>query len=210
MSDARALVVIDYQNIHLTGHDCFVPKGVPKHESLIHPLTFASLVVQKRQAIAGRNAMAGKTAPPSPRATLASVKVYRGAPSNLHAPIPYARSQAQRSEWTRDKRVEVVYRPLKYYSDGSAREKGVDVLVAINLVEAVRSGDYSVVILAAHDTDQEPALESALTISQENGVALETAGWEGSKVLKARGKRLWHTSLNGAEFVTARDRRNYD
>ena len=37
---ASAAVIIDYQNIHLTGHDRFTPLGLPKHESLIHPLRF--------------------------------------------------------------------------------------------------------------------------------------------------------------------------
>ena len=52
----RALVVMDYQNVHLTGHDLFAPAGTPKHESLIHPLYYANQVIgarNHRQMLAG-------------------------------------------------------------------------------------------------------------------------------------------------------------
>ncbi|GMA26707.1 hypothetical protein GCM10025864_44660 [Luteimicrobium album] len=39
-------LVIDYQNIHLTGHGVFVPDSVPRHESLIHPLLRESVAVR--------------------------------------------------------------------------------------------------------------------------------------------------------------------
>lgn len=47
---ATAAVIIDYQNIHLTAHDCFAPPGTPKHETLIHPLLFAEQVMERRRA----------------------------------------------------------------------------------------------------------------------------------------------------------------
>jgi len=122
-------------------------------------------------------------------------------------PEAYRRSQAQQSEWTRSDKVTVTYRTLKYYADGSQREKGIDVLIAINLVRAVQGGKFDVVILAAHDTDQEPALEAALELS--NGVAVESAGWQGCKVLRPGGNRLWHTALDSAAFVRSRDRKDY-
>lgn len=209
MGEARALVIVDYQNIHLTAHEQWAPLGTPKHETLVHPLSFAAAVVRKRQHIGGALAMAGKTPPPHHTAGLGGVIVYRGCPSNRQDPTAYRRSQAQRSEWTRDPKVEVVYRTLKYYQSGPPREKGVDVLVAINLVEAVRAAQHDVVILAAHDTDQEPALEAAVTLAGVTGVAVETAGWEKSKVLKPSGRRLWHTALNGGDFVKCRDRKDY-
>lgn len=135
--------------------------GTTKHDSLIHPLGFTAAVVQKRQGVLAALAMNGEPVV-APQATLGEVWVYRGCPSNARNPDAYRRSHAQRSEWTRDKRVQVTYRTLKYYDNGQVREKGTDVLLAINLVEAVQSGAFEVVILAAHDTYQEPALEAAL------------------------------------------------
>lgn len=59
----------------------------------------------------------------------------------------------------------MTYRRLKYYwGDGQrvARENGVDVLVARAVVRLVQAANYELVILAAHDSDLEPALEQAV------------------------------------------------
>ena len=42
MSDLRAVLVIDYQNVHLTGAGLFEPHQ-PPHEHLVHPLHYAKL-----------------------------------------------------------------------------------------------------------------------------------------------------------------------
>ena len=44
----QAVVVIDYQNVHLSAHDLFSVPGRPRHESLIHPLHFAQQLLQCR------------------------------------------------------------------------------------------------------------------------------------------------------------------
>lgn len=77
----------------------------------------------------------------------------------------YSISLRQQSNWTRDKRVSVVYRTLRYppsWPQKPAQEKGVDVILAVNLVKAAQLGTWDVVILATHDTDLEPALEMAV------------------------------------------------
>ena len=108
----------------------------------------------------------------------------------------------------------MTYRPLKYYwEDGQrvAREKGVDVLVALAVVRLVQAADYDLVILAAHDSDLEPALEQAVDAEpvKDGRVKLETAGWRNCKRLKANGSTLWHTFLQGDGFVNSRDRKAY-
>lgn len=40
MSPLTVEVLIDYQNIHLTGHGKFAPSRQARHLTLIHPLTF--------------------------------------------------------------------------------------------------------------------------------------------------------------------------
>ena len=201
MSDPRACVVIDYQNIHLMAHGLFAPAGVPVHECLIHPLRFAEQVMAVR-AVRQQD-------PAQQRAVLTSVRVFRGAPSNQREPFLYGISQRQRSAWTRDKRVDVVYRTLRYPSDwpaSPAREKGVAVLVALTLVRAAEEPDVDLVILASHDTDLEPALEMAVS---DGDAKIETAGWMGARVLRPSGRRLWHTALAAADMVKTRDRANY-
>jgi len=61
-------------------------------------------------------------------------------------------------------------------------------------------------VLATHDTDLEPALEMAAGLGRAK---IETAGWLGAKRLRIPGRNLWHTALDGTDFVATRDRRQY-
>jgi hypothetical protein len=215
MSDAQAVVVIDYQNMHLTARGQFTPQGTPTHHSLIHPLYLANQVLIARAAAISAANASGRTitAQVGPiAAQLARVEAFRGLPSNSHDPKPYARSLAQKAEWTRDPRVEVSYRPLRYqWENGTQvpREKGIDVLVALKLVELAQSGTYDLVILAAHDTDLEPALEAAIRAASSGQPGIETAGWQSCKRLRPQGLTLWHTFLGASHFQAARDRKHY-
>lgn len=199
----RALVLVDYQNIHLTAHEHW-SHGSAKHETLVHPLYFGI------QAIGQRNyhqKLAERDVEP---AELAQVVVYRGLPSNQKDSKAYGRSMAQKSHWTRDSRVEVNYRPLRYYWEGGkreAREKGIDVLLALNLVRAAREGEYGLVVLASHDTDLEPAIDEAALLAPS--CILETVGWQNSKRLRPRTNGLWHTFLGEKEFTRTVDRTDY-
>lgn len=206
---ATALVVIDYQNIHLTAHDIFAPAGTPKHETLVHPLHFANQVVGERNNRIVAAQQNGRATPPC--VTLAGVHVYRGLPSNKRNPTSYRRSMAQQSEWTRDRRVSVTYRTLRYLWDPImqeyvATEKGIDVMVALDLVRCVREQSADVVILATHDTDLEPALDEAMLGS--NTALIETAGWDRARQLRTSSWH-WHTTLRGESFVRSRDRKDY-
>lgn len=201
MSAPRVCMVIDYQNIHLTARDLFAPPGTAPEACLIDPLKFAERVIAVRtirQRIATHR-----------QAELSAVKVFRGSPSNAREPVLYGVTQRQRSEWTRDRRVDVNYRTLRYprgWPTSPAREKGIDVLIALTFVELANSGSYDVLILATHDTDLEPALELA---ARSGRTKIETAGWSDARVLRPNGQRLWHTSLDGGEMVATRDRRQY-
>ncbi|MBI5159816.1 MAG: NYN domain-containing protein [Micrococcales bacterium] len=90
--------------------------------------------------------------------------VFRGAASNHENALLYASNQAQRSEWTRDRRVSVEYRTLKYFTQRGVRiaqEKGIDVRVALDFTRMAATSAAEVVILCTHDTDLEPALDAA-------------------------------------------------
>lgn len=105
-------VVIDYQNLHLTGHGLFEStKHLPRHETLVDPLLFANLLLDARN----RGQREG-----FPGAVLWRVLVFRGEPSPDHDPDGYARNQAQKVHWERDPRVRVTLRPLKYRYDRGA------------------------------------------------------------------------------------------
>lgn len=200
-------MVIDYQNIHLTAHDNFAPGNVQKHESLVHPLRFANQWLQLRTHIRATSAM--EAGVPVAQLRLDKVAVYRGLPSNKENPDGYRRNLAQQSEWTRDRRVEVFHRPLKYnwvHNARVAQEKGVDVLVALDFVRSADRHEADVLVLASHDSDMEPALAAAL---ESEDCVIETVGWHGSRVLKVPNQKIWHAALHAPAFVASRDRRDY-
>lgn len=222
MTDLRAVVVIDYQNVHLTGHGLFeISKHGPPHEALIDPLLFAGQLLSTRN----RLQRAGM-----PAAVLRRVLVYRGQPSPEHDPKPYARNQAQKAQWQRDRRVAVTLRPLKYryvrdetgrpLIDGNGQktvlgkdEKGVDVLCALAVVREALLPDVDLVILASQDTDLEPALDEALRLQTAK---IETFSWfdptqphRTRQLRPGGGRSLWNTRLTETEFRRCWDLTDY-
>lgn len=223
MGDLRAVVVIDYQNVHLTGHSMFpATKYGPRHEALVDPLNFANQLLIERNA---------RQKPGHNSAVLRRVDVFRGHPSSDHNPRGYARNLAQKAHWERDKRVHVTLRPLKYqyHRDASGQvvrdpvtgikvpsgpptEKGVGVLCALALVREAAAPDVDVVILASVDSDLEPALAEVL---QAQTAKIETTSWyypgqhSAELRLTDKSKRLWNTRLNEANFLNCLDRGDY-
>jgi hypothetical protein len=217
----RATVVVDYQNVHLTGHGLFhMSRHGPPHDALVDPLNFGNQLIQARNRA---------QRPGMDHASLERVLVYRGQPSPVHDPGPYARNQAQKAQWERDSRVGVHLRPLKYtyMYDGEGRavvnekgqrvvagkrEKGVDVLCALALVREGLKSDVDLVILASQDTDLEPALDESISL---NTVKVETFCWydhlqrHRTRQLRPAGRSVWNTRLGETEFVNSWDRTNY-
>jgi hypothetical protein len=219
----RTSIIVDYQNVHLTGHGLFdSTRCVPKHETLIDPLLFAT------QLLAARNRL---QKPDMAHAVLRRVLVYRGQPSVEHDAEGYARNQAQKSQWERDGRVQVTLRPLKYdyerdangrhASDhegrkivkGSPREKGVDVLCALATVREANDPASDLVILATSDSDLAPALDEVRLLGTAK---IETFCWYDERRRMGfqlhptdRTRRLWNTRLNESAFRASWDLTKY-
>ncbi len=209
----RATIVMDYQNVHLVGHDAFAWAS-PRHETLIDPLKFGE------QLLLARNAAQG---PGYEKAVLDRVLVYRGLPSSEYDPLDNSRSLSQQYHWQRDRRVKVMLRPLRYRVDRDAankpildvngkptirekREKGVDVLCALAVVREAQRPGHNVVILASHDSDLEPALDEAVELGSAK---IETMRWDSKDSftyqLRCSKERLWTTRMDEKAFVASRD-----
>jgi uncharacterized LabA/DUF88 family protein len=221
VNDLRAVIVIDYQNVHLTGHGLFnVSRYEPLHKALVDPLSFAHQVIQRRNALQ-RNDMA--------RAVLKNVLVFRGQPSPVHDAKAYARNQSHKAHWERDKRVTVHQRPLKYLydydDDGEVlmdlngdriyhgkREKGIDVLCALAVVSESLKSSVDLVILASADSDLAPALDHSLDLGKAK---IETTSWFDaaqpmrSSQLRPTRRTIWNTRLGEVEFERCWDRTEY-
>jgi hypothetical protein len=86
--------------------------------------------------------------------------------------------------------VTPIVRPLKYYADGSVREKGIDVLIALDIAEGASNNDYDVAILMSADSDLAPPLERAI----RHGKRVEVANWHSPTYesrLRVTGKSIW-------------------
>ncbi len=217
-------MIIDYQNVHLTGHGLFkATRHLPRHETLIDPLTFATLLIAERNSHQADGHLS---------AVLRRALVYRGIPANDHDPKAYSRNLAQRSHWERDRRVSVTLRPLKYeyqrdssgrvatdstgirILSGPPREKGIDVLCALAAVREAQRDDVDLVILCTSDSDLVPAIDEVRRLGTAK---IETFCWwdpeskRGFRIHPTdRSRPIWCTRLDEADFMACRDYTSYD
>jgi hypothetical protein len=112
-----------------------------------------------------------------------------------------------------DRRVKVYSRPLRYPRDwpnSPAREKGVDVMLAVAFVRAALEKHADTLVLASRDTDLMPVLEMAVDLRT---VQVETCTWTGCSRLRfGRGysaHRLECTYLDEQAYLSAKDPRSY-
>lgn len=214
--------MIDYQNVHLTGHGLFAAtKYLPLHETLVDPALFAGHLIRTRNQLQ-REGMA--------HATLRRVLVYRGEPSPEHDPRGYGRNQAQKSHWERDPRAQVTLRPLKYEYQRAAdgrpatdtsghrivigkKEKGVDVLCALAAVREAQDPETDLVILASSDSDLAPAVDEVrrlATAKIETFCWYDITGRRGFQLHPTdRSRPVWNTPLNEAAFQASWDLTDY-
>lgn len=161
-------------------------------------------------------------------AVLRGAEVFRGQPTPENDPEGYARSLAQKEQWeSRDRRVRVTLRPLKYeyerdehgelVTDPSGRrivagppvEKGVDVLCALAAVRAAQDPSVDLVVIASSDTDLSPVIDE---IRRLGTAKVETFCWWdearrfGYRIHpQDRSKPVWNTRLPERVFHACRD-----
>lgn len=214
MAQLRTAVVLDYQNMHLSGYELY-RRELPRkrlHENLLDPSRFANelLAARNRAQLPGRD-----------QAVLNRVEVYRGLASSIRDSGRNTLTLRQQHAWQRDPRVTVRLRPLKYQrvrdltADNLRRiEKGIDVLCALALLRLARDPDIDLVILASHDSDLKPALDDAIDMRTAK---IETCAWVSPRsgpsfrrLAPTAPRRVWHTRLQMAEFLNAFDPTDYE
>lgn len=166
-------VFFDYENTHRTGHGQYAAYGTPVHETAFNPVTLGVRIVAKRRR----------------SSQLTDIRVYRGRPVPEHQPTPASAFDIQARAWSVDSRVTLRTRDLTYrfpYTDPNqflVQEKGIDVSLAIDLVEAAMLGKYDAMIVFSCDTDLLPAVELVRKIAR---VHIEIACWNGANPLWLR------------------------
>lgn len=162
----QVAVFIDYQNVHLVGHGLF-GGGRELYQCVPNPSRIADLIAGKRR----RSSEA------------AAIRVYRGRPDPNHQATVTASNDAQASHWARDRRVHVIRRQLNYRGWPSLppQEKGIDVAIAVDMMQLAFRRQYDALVLCTTDTDLLPALESIVQLRLGH---VEVACWAGSKPLR--------------------------
>ncbi|MCC5951049.1 MAG: NYN domain-containing protein [Acidimicrobiia bacterium] len=203
----RLKVFIDYQNAYMRARDAFGDETTRRN------FTFGQfnpqrLGIRLRQMAAD----AGKDR------TLDEVRVYRGEPDAKHNPTGQAACQRQVRYWSAQPAVQVFTRPLDYRptrwennapAEWDVREKGIDVMLAVDLVVGAIRNEYDVAILMSADTDLLPAAEAVIGA----GKWIEFAAWRPdvgyASHLRVQGRRTWCHHLRRRDFEIIADPTDY-
>ncbi len=203
----RVKVFIDYQNAYSLAREAF---GNPD----VDIFTFGQVSPRRLGVLLKTNGEAVDA-----QRELTEVRVYRGEPSAKHSPVGQRACQRQVRFWDAQAAVMSVSRPLHYrpiaWDRGGrptrweVREKGIDVLIAIDMVMGAVRDEYDVAVLVSADTDLVPALEAVLMLDKR----VEVASWRPEhgwgKRLNVQGQNLWCHWLERADFDHVRDDTDY-
>jgi len=194
----RIVLFVDYQNAYMQARRCFGGPHAPSRSGQFDPLALGDLVVEHRRALG----LPGR---------LHQVRVYRGladARRDFHTNMAARRQQVS---WTRDPRVVVITRPLRYPAGGRPQEKGIDVRLAVDFVAMALRDEYDVGVLMSHDTDLVPALEAVVDLAPAVGV--EVAAWapDARRInrLRVPGRRIWCHHLSTGDYAAVADAHDY-
>jgi uncharacterized LabA/DUF88 family protein len=185
----RVSVFIDYQNVHFSGHEVWCAYQAPPEDCIIDPLKLADLIVSRREE----------------GGDLHEVHVHRGRPDPRKEQTNASANDQQTQRWGSTRSVHVHRRPLRYpesWPELPAREKGIDVALAIDVVRHAMLGRFDVGVVVSRDTDLIPALEA---VRELGGPHIEVATWEGSSRLRLPGQSLWCHMLSEGDFKAVRD-----
>lgn len=201
MADLQRLAVfIDYQNAYRGARDAFGADRFDHHiVGQFDPLKLARLIATLHPSYQGAKLR-----------KLVQVQIYRGIPSSTRDPTGYAAARKQHARWQslasqHGPQIEVCTRPLDYRGN-QVREKGIDVLLALDLAFGAANSEFDVLVLFSGDSDLLPALERA----HSAGVACEVATWVGGGRQQPRRSYIkWEHRLAERDYDQVHDSFDY-
>lgn len=151
-----------------------------------------------------------------PERVLCSTSVYRGEPGRRSHRKLRASFARQTSRWRSDPSIDVKttalrYRPVDQPAGRTwrAEEKGIDVMLAVDVVKGAYLDEFDTAAVASADTDLRPALEEVL----QTGKRVETASWSSRAsmftALRLPGRSIWSHHLDLCHFELVRDATDY-
>ena len=193
----RVNVYVDFQNAYEAARSVFHKPTEPGRAGTFHPMALANQLLKKS----------------SYDRVLGDVRVYRGMPSHQHDPLTFEAATRQVERW-RKGGLTVITRPLIYHQNKRGQvvghEKGIDVSLAIDLLEDALMDNCDVGIVISCDTDVVPAVERVLSKTDKR---IEVVGWRGpfgtSNRLAVDHKRLWAHWIDQELYGQVKDTTNY-
>lgn len=191
---------MDWQNVYNAARRAFGWEKMPGEWGTFSPFRLARILA------AGNGRGVG--------AELTRVEVHRGLPSSAKDPVGYGANRRQSQAWMKESALVVPkLRPLRYPRGWPAdppEEKGVDVDLALSLVEAVILKQCDVAVLFTHDTDLVPAINAAARL--RGAACVETASWVSPAArqrLRSKEHRIYHHDITQNVFDLVETRINY-
>lgn len=194
---ARVALLIDWQNTYKTACEAFGWDDWPNEYGNFSPYALA------RELVAANERGEG--------AELVRVFVYRGLPSNRIDPVGYGANRRQSAAWMAENPEIVVpkLRPLSYLGDEDApREKGIDVLLAIDALEWILTDRCDVAIVFSHDTDLLPVVDAIARLRGAGYVETVSRSSERFRARLRPAAAVYHHSLDFAAFTRVERRVN--
>lgn len=199
-------VFIDYENTRFGAREVFGdPQRDPCTFGHVMPLRLALLLKQLGEKV-------------DPARDLTAVYVYRGRPGPKSGPRAQAGSARQIDVWKSQPLVSVRSRPLRCqptaWSMGKptawrAEEKGIDVLMALDIAIGARDSHYDVAVVMSADSDHAPAIEVALNAGKRVEAAMWWSPGHPHRKMRIPGQRLWNHRLDASRFAQVRDDTDY-
>ena len=203
---ARVAVFIDYQNLYHGAREAFGdPKRDPPTLGHVRPHRLGLLLKQLGEDV-------------DPGRELCAITVYRGQPGPKSHRNLRSAFDRQVAAWRALPLVTVKTRPLRYQptewslgrpSRWRGQEKGIDVLIALDIAIGARDNCYDVAVVASADSDLIPAIEVAL----DEDKRVETATWFSPTLsrrpLTVAGRHMWNHRLDRQRFEHVRDDTDY-
>jgi len=162
----RVAVYFDWQNVYKTAREAFGWMGMPNEYGNFSPYRLARILAAGNERV---------------DAELVRVEIHRGMPSQKHDPTGYSANRRQSAAWMKEAPDIVIprLRALRYprdYPTEPAVEKGVDVNLAVAVIEHLLTNRCDVAIIFSHDTDLVPVPQAITRLSSATQV--ETASWQ--------------------------------
>ena len=198
--DNRVVVFVDYQNLcHSARASFFEGADPPVQAGHVHTLRVGELLCDL-----GRGQESGRV--------LAGVRVHWAVPDVRSGADLERATKIQMARWASTSGVKVCARPMDYIEttrrgreDWVGRGKGINVMLAVDLVDMARTGAYDAAVVFSADTDLPPALEAVVRI----GERIETVTWrvpgDSRGPLRNRHRSLRNHYLDHSCFDLARD-----